>query len=214
MVRLLIIRHGETNSNKNSKMMGQSEVPLNEIGRQQAKLCGLYLLKTKIQIKAFYSSTLLRARETAEIIAKEMNLDKKIQYISDLTERSFGELEGKSYSDVRNQLNNKNGNLDITIKPPNGESALEFYARVKSGIENILKAEDWEVDDIIVLLTHGGTIRHILGYLFCEKDNKYNDFPVDPENCSLTLLNIDKNGKRGSRIEYLNYYHYLQNSGT
>lgn len=210
MVKLLVIRHGETDSNKNNVIMGHSDVPLNARGKKQAKLCGSHLLETKTKISSFYSSTLLRAIETTEIIKQELNFVDKIHYTSDLTERSFGNFEGKTYMEVRNQLNNKNGKWDITVKPPNGESGLEFYSRVKNGINKILNEKNWEKDDQIVLLTHGGTIRHLLAYLVCEKNAEYNDFPIDPKNCSLSLVNIDKEGEIGTRIIYLNYYQYLQ----
>ena len=188
--------------------MGHSNVPLNENGKVQAELCGKYISKNFTKISAFYSSTLLRARETAEIIAKEINLEEKIIYSSLITERSFGSLEGLSYEDVRNQLNNNNGKWDVTVKPPNGESALEFYGRITKGIDLILNDKEWGKNDLILVLTHGGTIRHMLGYLFCLKKTEYNDMAVDVKNCSLSLLDIDKQSEIGPRIEYLNFYQY------
>ena len=188
--------------------MGHSDVSLNENGKIQAALCGKYISKAYPKISAFYSSTLLRARETAEIIEKELNLEGNIIYSPLITERSFGSLEGLSYAEVRNHLKNKNGKWDITVKPPNGESALEFYTRVSKGIDSILNDNEWDKNDLVLVLTHGGTIRHMLGYLFCQKSTEYNDMPVDPKNCSLSMLDIDKYSDIGPRIEYLNFYQY------
>lgn len=188
--------------------MGHSNVPLNENGKLQAELCGKYISETYPKISAFYSSTLLRARETAEIIARKINLEEKIIYSPLITERAFGDLEGKPYTEVRNYLNNKNGKWDIHVEPPNGESAIEFYERITKGIDSILYEKNWDRNDLILVLTHGGTIRHMLGYLFCQKKAEYNDMAVDVKNCSLSLLDIDKHGEIGPRIEYLNFYQY------
>ena len=211
LVNILLIRHGETDSNKKKIIMGHLNVPLNSNGIEQAKSCGKYLKKIFPNISAIYSSTLLRAQETITLVVKELNFEASVKYDTSLTERSFGELEGLSVQDVYSRLLNESGNYDVSIKPPNGESGIDFYKRVSDGIENIINDKSWDKDGTILVLTHGGTIRHILGYLLYDKNNEYNDFPVDAKNCSLTLLSIDKNVENRINIKFMNFYQYLVN---
>ena len=209
MVNILLIRHGETDLNKNKKLMGHLNVPLNSNGIKQAKSCGKYLKKVFPKISAFYSSTLLRAQETISLVTQELHCDATIKYDTNLTERSFGELEGQPANDVYSKLVNKYGNYDVSIKPPNGESGINFYERVSKGIENIINDNSWGKDETILVLTHGGTIRHILGYLLYDKNNEYNDFPVDAKNCSISLLSINNESEKPINIKFLNFYQYL-----
>ena len=181
MVKILLIRHGETDSNKNKLIMGHSNVPLNSNGIEQAKSCGKYLKTTFSNISTIYCSTLLRAQETITLIIKELNFEISIKYNASLTERSFGELEGLPVQDVYSKLLNGSG----------------------QGIEDIINDNLWAKDEIILVLTHGGTIRHILGYLLYDKNNEYNDFPVDAKNCSFSLLSIDKEAERPINIKFM-----------
>ena len=85
MIKLYLIRHGRQNSS-----LCNVDVPLDEAGIRQAELVG-HRLK-KYDIEALYSSNLIRARQTAEIIGKELNLVNSIE--ENLKEISFGDLEG------------------------------------------------------------------------------------------------------------------------
>ena len=210
MVNLILVRHGETNSNKIKTIMGHSNHHLNSDGIKQAEICGRYLAKYYPKISMIYSSTLLRAMETLDIIVKHLGENLAIQYLPELSERSFGNLEGQSMDSILPKLSNKQGEYDITVRPPNGESGLDFYKRVSLGIKNIIMAKSWEKDESILLVTHGGTIRHILGFFLLPKDKKYNNFPIDPKNCSLTSVNVYNDE---IIVNYINFYQYLSIEG-
>ncbi len=214
MVKILFVRHGETDSNKSKIIMGHSDIPLNARGKSQAVLCGKYLANTIPVFSKIYCSTLLRATESINIIMDQFQENiPKIEYVRDIAERSFGDLEGKPVEYVFSKLINNKGEYDISIQPPNGETALHFYKRCSLAIDKIIKESNSNKDEIILVLTHGGTIRHILGHLLLSKNNIYNNFPVNSANCSLTLLNIDSLTQEVVEIEYLNYYHYLLKKG-
>ncbi|MCY9021885.1 histidine phosphatase family protein, partial [Priestia megaterium] len=89
---LYLIRHGQTDWNKNKLIQGHADIPLNEAGKQQAKRIAERF--RDIHIDVIYTSDLLRAQETAREIAAAAKVE-KIEVCEQLRERSFGELESK-----------------------------------------------------------------------------------------------------------------------
>ena len=94
---LTVIRHGETNFNKEQRISGQSDETLNEQGKKQALEFAHYLKEQKSAYDLIISSPLTRAKETAEIIAQELNL--QVEYDDLLKERNFGELDGLTWQE-------------------------------------------------------------------------------------------------------------------
>ncbi|MGG2089858.1 histidine phosphatase family protein [Priestia aryabhattai] len=90
---LYLIRHGQTDWNKNKLIQGHADIPLNETGRQQAKRVAERF--RDIHIDVVYTSDLLRAQETAREIASAAKVE-KVEICEQLRERSFGELESKN----------------------------------------------------------------------------------------------------------------------
>ncbi|QWC00689.1 histidine phosphatase family protein [Mycoplasmatota bacterium] len=93
-MKIYLIRHGQTDANKNSIIQGRADNPLNETGRMQAKETAKYLLDQGIDFDYCVSSPLDRAIETAEIIKNTMKLDLKTHIEDDLIERDFGDFDG------------------------------------------------------------------------------------------------------------------------
>ena len=92
-IRLLLVRHGETDENVKGIIQGQLDTDLNSFGQLQAHLTGQYLSKTRID--EVYASPLKRARDTALLIAKEHKQKQPLIYSDDrLMERYFGSLQG------------------------------------------------------------------------------------------------------------------------
>jgi len=89
---IYIVRHGETDWNREGIYQGHTDTPLNEDGRKTAERLGHTL--SKIKISCIYSSDLLRARETAEIINRFLNVP--VCYTQDLRELNFGDWTGIS----------------------------------------------------------------------------------------------------------------------
>ena len=158
------IRHGETDWNAERRLQGQLDIPLNDLGRQQAAHCG-HILGDLIAARhktapdfAFISSPLSRARETMEILRSSLRLPRAGYAIDPrLAELSFGRWEGLTYKEVRA--------LDRSVlavrerdkwnfAPPEGESYADLLVRLRNW-----KAE--QTSDAIVA-AHGGVARVLM----------------------------------------------------
>lgn len=135
------IRHGETDWNIEGRFQGQMDIPMNQNGIEQAynaqnKLAGL-------GITHIYSSPLLRARRTADILNENISLP--IFERQDLMECSFGELEGtiRDGSDYR-------ANWSGGKTPRNAETYIDFTKRVVEALEWVLKQEG-----VPLIVSHG-----------------------------------------------------------
>ncbi len=151
--RWFIVRHGETNWNKEGRSMGHKDIPLNELGKKQALETAQKLENNKIDL--IISSDLLRAKETAEIIAKHLGVELIID--KELREKNGGVIEGLTKQE-REEKFGKDALEKWRIydnKPENGESWKEFEERVIKAFKNHKSAHHHKN---IVIVTHGGTI--------------------------------------------------------
>ena len=187
--------------------MGQSDISLNEKGKDQAIQCGKYL-KENYNFDIIYCSNLKRAKETTQLITKETNYTGLINYDSALAERSFGEYEGQIAKEVFSKLEDRNGVYDIHRAPPKGESDFTFFLRVKGFMDQLI-SEYKEKKDNALIITHGGTLRFIIGYFVYPATQDYYNFPVNSKNCSITLVNQGISSKERFSIDFVNYYQYL-----
>ncbi|MBK5114067.1 MAG: histidine phosphatase family protein [Candidatus Heimdallarchaeota archaeon] len=160
-MRILLLRHGQSEANKNDIIQGHMESPLSELGRQQAETAGKELSKSKIEFDAVYSSDLIRAEETVKIITGILGI-KDIVFDIRLREFNLGDYEGKNSK----KLSEKEDALlkscwdDYTIRIPNGETVNEFIQRIKGIFDEIVEAA--KDDSTILIVGHGGTLYHIL----------------------------------------------------
>lgn len=102
MTALTLIRHGETDWNRDRRIQGATDIPLNDTGRAQARATAA-LLRDRLDLGlpvSIVSSDLRRARETAEIIATELGIAAPRAYRG-LRERSYGEAEGVGIDEFR-----------------------------------------------------------------------------------------------------------------
>src|SRR5699024_6004320 len=96
MTTIRLIRHGETNWNKEGRIQGKTDIPLNETGRIQAEECAASLKHSEWDI--IISSPLKRAKQTAEIINKNLHLP--IMEMSAFAERNYGDAEGMHFNGI------------------------------------------------------------------------------------------------------------------
>lgn len=164
-----LVRHG---ADDNSKRGGWSNHPLIDEGLKQSEQLARKLKDCNCKAELIVSSDLLRAKQTAEILAKHLNL--KIEYISDFREVNNGDLAGMDNA-IADELypNLYWRKLEWNQHYPNGESPQEFYERVKTAWEKLIKSKN----KIIILVTHGGVIKVILhlvnGVEYSNKNNSY-----------------------------------------
>ena len=158
---IYVVRHGETDWNLQEKMQGQTDTPLNDTGREQAKAAAAEVAKNNIH--HIFSSDLLRAKETAEIINKELGLE--IIFDKRIREYSFGDLEGRNRKDITPQEWKE---FNIDARQFNAETIQEIYSRVKSFLDEI---ESKNLGNVL-LVTHGGTTKMLL---YCTNHNTLNE---------------------------------------
>ena len=145
-MKLLVTRHGQTDWNLAGKVQGQTDIELNETGMEQAKIAGEKLLNEKIDV--IISSPLKRAKKTAEIIRG--NRDIPILIDSGITERSFGESEGKT----REEFDfDEIWNYKLNKQYKDAESVGDLFTRVQEFLDKIKKEYE---DKTVLIVTHGG----------------------------------------------------------
>lgn len=151
MTEICLIRHGETDWNARELTQGSTDIPLNDTGRAQARATARMLADDAWD--AIYASPLSRARETAEIIADNLDL-RPIRIHEDLRERGFGEAEGLDASERRIRFPDK--------VIPGAESWDAVLERGLTVLETIRLAHP---DERVLVVAHGGVINGLLGHL-------------------------------------------------
>lgn len=155
--KVYLVRHGQTDWNKEGKVQGWSDIELNKEGMQEAKKIGEYF-KDKL-IHAIYSSPLKRALQTAKEIARHQG--REIQKVDEFKEGKFGIYEGVRYEDVLKHGEFREGlekHGHFNYRPPKGESYADIYARVTKKLDEIVGEHK---DEQVAIVAHGGVIRSI-----------------------------------------------------
>ena len=154
---LIMIRHGETEWNKNRRYQGQEDVSLNEKGREQARLAAEALAGEDLDM--ICASDLSRAYDTASELTADRELE--VREFPDLRELDFGNWGGQSYEDiVENDEKRFKDWLENPgeTSPPEGEAMDEFRERVCGAFDRIIEHEA----EKIAVVAHGGTLRIFL----------------------------------------------------
>jgi broad specificity phosphatase PhoE len=155
-VKLLLVRHGETDWNREpARCQGWAQVDLNEVGRTQARAQGRALRGRGLEL--IVSSHLVRARQTAELIAAE--LDGDIRLISDprLAETHRGDWEARTFMEimaVEPDAWRQYREHPESFRFPGGESLAEQQRRVLAALRDVTQG-----GRDALLVTHGGSIR-------------------------------------------------------
>lgn len=158
--RIYMIRHGETVWNVASKLQGHANVTLSDNGRRQAELLGSRL--SGLKFDQFYASDLARAYETARIIAQYHN-NQDIKTLPELREINFGRWEGFSINEIQGiypEEIKQWWKTPLQTRVPGGESLGDLVKRVVTVVKNIIESRS---GGNILLVTHGGVIRSVVG---------------------------------------------------
>lgn len=160
---LVFIRHGQTDWNVEGRLQGQRDIPLNDIGRAQARRNGEVLRDLLPEAMAFdfIASPLSRTRETMEIARTAMGLDPTAYEVDTrLLEITFGELEGMTYNDIETREPgwSRARHADKwNYLPPGGESYHMLSVRIIAWLETLERAS--------VVVAHGGVGRVLRAHL-------------------------------------------------
>lgn len=147
MTELYLVRHGETEWNRQKRIQGLTDIPLNDTGRAQAKNTGVLLARRRWD--AVYASPLSRARETAQIIAAELGLGEPT-LLDALVERNYGKAEGLDWRQVEERF-------------PNGVHGRESREKVGARVvPALIQLAEERRGESLVIVSHGGAIRAVL----------------------------------------------------
>lgn len=175
-MRIYLIRHGETDWNKELRLQGREDVPMNACGEQQALECGNAL--NGIEVDFIVTSPLQRAKKTAMIIAKQTGVDKVI-IEEDLIERDFGEASGITYK----EKNLRYANCEI----PGYESTEELMERMDRVVKKYFEICP---NGHVLMVSHGGAINSLLSEI---TGGELGSGKTRLKNACITLLEVDTN---------------------
>lgn len=152
--RILAIRHGETAWNRDTRIQGQLDVPLNALGQAQARRVGAALAEETIA--AIYASDLARARQTAQAIADTsgapLTLDPRLR------ERAFGTFEGLTWREIGERWPEQSERWrrrDLEFAAEGGETLPIFYQRCVAAVLELAQAHPGQT---VVVVAHGGVM--------------------------------------------------------
>ncbi|MFH1539829.1 MAG: histidine phosphatase family protein [bacterium] len=182
MMDFLLTRHGETLWNVEQRIQGRTDIPLTERGEEQARLLARRLEGTLID--AIYSSDLVRATRTAEIIREKVRAP--LETDPALRERNWGNLEGLTWKEIVGDHPDaaaqiKAGSMDFA--PEGGESRYQVIRRVLDWLNRTVEANEGKT---ILTVTHGGVSAYIVKNALDIDLNRRTPFTIS--NCSLTSM--------------------------
>ena len=143
MSKLILLRHGQSEWNKLNQFTGWKDVNLSQEGMIEAKLAGFALQDLKLELHSAYTSNLIRAQKTLEIVLKVLKQeDLKIEKNVALNERDYGKLTGLNKDEAREKWGEEQVKIwrrSYDVAPEDGESLKDTYERTVPYFEkNIL----------------------------------------------------------------------------
>ncbi len=183
-MKIYLIRHGETEANKQAIIQGRTDNPLNQTGIDQAIQTGRYLKIMNVDFDYCVSSPLNRAIHTIELIKNELNLNLHTHIEKDLIERDFGEYDGVKIGDGYYEA--VHGNII-----PGLETDKEIEKRVSQFFLSFFKKNNYKH---VLMVAHAHVIKALLV-------QNLNDFDYDTylKNCSINIIGFD------DKIEVIDY---------
>ncbi len=201
-----MIRHGETESNKERRYLGWSESPLSGLGLRQAEAVGNFLASQGID--ELYCSDLKRALHTARVIGAGCGLKPVITPL--LREIHFGQWEGLTFDEIEKEWGSAISHwLDDPFhkEAPGGESLKDVCDRMREFLTAVSEvASDGKR---VVAVSHGGSIRALLYNILNLKHSAFWDIKID--NASITMV---RRTGAGFTVEYYNRTHHLAGGGS
>ncbi|KAK6202387.1 putative phosphoglycerate mutase [Scheffersomyces amazonensis] len=195
VLRVFVVRHGQTDHNKQKILQGHLDIDINQHGQHQAEKVGEFFSEFKID--EFVSSDLIRCQNTiAEITKRQINANEEdipVKLTSNLRERNMGVVQGMNIQNALEIYGADYKNM--------GETKVELLSRVENEWNHIIKRN--ESNKNILICTHGGVITGFFNHLYHSRDYKLNqdlqphDLKV-PFNTSVSVIDINKATKEGT----------------
>ncbi len=209
MIKLVLVRHGESIWNLENKFTGWTDVELSEKGIQEAIAAGKVLKEKGYTFDIAYTSVLKRANDTLNYILKEMNLDIPIYYSYKLNERHYGALQGLNKDETRKKYGEEQVRLwrrsadtrppALTISDPRYPGNDPKYKTLSQDelpltenlIDTIKRVIEYWNSDIknnllngkrIIIVAHGNSLRGLIKYLDNLSDDEVMNLEIETGN--------------------------------
>lgn len=159
-----LVRHGQTEWNKTRRFQGQLDIPLSELGREQAAALARWLKEQPVHFSAIYSSDLKRAAQTARIIGKIVGIWPA--YSQALREINVGDWQGLSVDEVETRYPGKLQEWDSAVDRftlPNGESIPAVQQRVFGFFRSAITGHEGKA---IIIVAHGVALVALTAAIF------------------------------------------------
>jgi 2,3-bisphosphoglycerate-dependent phosphoglycerate mutase len=180
MSKLILIRHLQSQWNKENRFTGWTDVPLSQEGEASAKKAAEKLSGFKID--KVYTSPLFRNKTTAELILKELNLDRPVIINEALNERHYGQLQGLNKDEVKEEYGQEqvqNWRRGWAETPPGGESLKDVYGRVVPLYEEEIKKDLEKGENVLVVASHN-SLRALVKHLENIPDDEISQVEIEP----------------------------------
>ena len=194
-MKLVLVRHGETEWNKLGRFQGQRDIALNDRGIAQAKETAQAVVQW--QHSAVYSSPLDRTMQVAQEISRLSG--KPIKPVPGLQELSLGDLEGVSGEEMRNDWPEVYAawrDDPATVSMPNGESLVELQERTWRALVELEQAhlQTQTQDEALILVSHNFAIRSMIGKILGMPLSNFHRMSLSLS--SICTVDIDQRGRR------------------
>ncbi len=162
---LVLIRHGQSEWNEKNLFTGWKNPPLTEKGIEEAELAGKRIKNLNIDFSYYFTSALIRAQETGEIILNQLETEKIIKTRSqNLNERDYGDLSGLNKDEAKKEWGEDQVHIwrrSFDTPPPGGESLKDTADRVLPYFEEEIKPLV-EHGNNILICAHGNSLRSLI----------------------------------------------------
>jgi len=166
-MNLILIRHGQSEWNALNQFTGWKDPDLTATGIEEAHNAGKIINNLKINFDLVFTSALIRAQNTAEIILEEINQSLSTIKNEALNERNYGDLAGLNKDDARKRWGDEQVHIwrrSYDIPPPGGESLKDTGERVlpffmKEILPHVCKGKN------ILVAAHGNSLRSLIKFL-------------------------------------------------
>jgi broad specificity phosphatase PhoE len=207
-MKLLLIRHAQSEGNAAHIIQGRADYPLTPLGRRQARRLAGRLTAEFKGITAIYASSQSRAVETAEILADALAVS--VTPDDRLTEYDMGELTGLTLDEVEERYPEVyaawTADVEDWINFPGSEPHERFHRRVGAAFADIVAGHDG--DETVVVVSHGGTLgTYLIQALDLPRGRRH---PFYFDNTSVTIVDLSR---RRPRLVRHNDTHHLRDLG-
>lgn len=219
MIKLVLVRHGQSIWNLENRFTGWTDVPLSEKGVKEAKEAGMILKEQGFTFDLAFTSVLKRAEDTLDYILKEMDLsDIEIRHSWRLNERHYGALQGLNKDDTKKKYGEEQVKLwrrSADVRPPALTKEDERYPghdpKYKDLTEEELPTTENLIDTIhrvitywntdikqeleqgkqVIIVAHGNSLRGLMKYLDNMSDEEVMNLEIETGNPICYELNDD-----------------------